>query len=113
MRYRHYRHECNFRVEVRLPTGRIQAWIANISASGARVEGLGDQRAGTPVAIVLNGFVHSGRIVWCRAGLCGLRFDQELGKSAVDRIRERQAGGGPHVHMRRLQGAGHHGFREL
>ena len=113
MRYRHYRHQCNYRVEVRTRAGRIPAWIANISASGARVEGLGEQDSGTPVAVVLNGFVHSGRIVWCRGGLCGIRFDQELGKSTVDRIRERQPGASCHVHSRRTQGAGHHGYREL
>ena len=110
MRYRHYRHECNYRVEMRLPTGRIPAWIVNISASGARMEGLGEQRPQTPVAMVLNGFVHAGRIVWCRAGLCGIRFDQELSRTAVERVRERQAGP---IQSRRMQSAGHHGFREL
>ena len=113
MRYRHYRHECNYRVEVRTRQGRIPGWIANISASGARIEGLGEQQTGAPIAILLNGFMHSGRIVWCRKQLCGVRFDREIGKSDLERVRERQPGGGPAVHTRRIQSAGHHGFREL
>ena len=111
MKYRHYRHECSYRVEVRTPEGRLPGWIVNVSASGARIEGLDEQRPGTRVQLSINGFLHGARIVWCRAPLCGLRFDRDLGKTELERIRERQPGQtGP---MRRMQGAGHHGFREL
>lgn len=85
--------------------------MVDLSVSGARLAGLGDRAIGERAVLRLDLRDHCGRIVWCRDGVCGVRFDQNLGQSDVDRLRARHIDGPGR--SRGMQGAGFHGYREM
>jgi hypothetical protein len=66
--------------------------IRDISASGARVEGIDLPAPGTLVEVQRGGFAALAEIVWRREGQAGLSFDEEIEEGCLfDLINQRQA----------------------
>jgi hypothetical protein len=106
MRFREMRWPCEIAVVATLNgTGR-NAWITNISESGARVRGLDGVAVGNRVILYLLNKTHVAEVRWVRAGQSGLRFATRLRSTDVALIRQG-------VHRPSTAARHAHGLREL
>jgi hypothetical protein len=108
MRYRELRVPCDTEIIVLLGEEARRARFVNISASGARVEGLGRLPRDALVTIAHLSTRISARVVWSNDRQAGLRFPVAL--SASDIAALRGVGGRPGAWV---PPDGHRRFREL
>ena len=106
MRYREPRLPCDTPVTVLAGGVARRGEVANLSATGARLKGLGDLGRGASVQVRFLDLRVEARVMWSRGAEAGLRFPTPLTPWQVSALRREigRAPGGP---------AGARGFREM
>ena len=78
MRDRQPRYFQAMHVRVATPQGPVGARLDNLSATGARLRGVGAVQKGERVALGLKGRGVVGTVVWRKGALAGIHFDSPL-----------------------------------
>lgn len=86
MRTRDQRFDCEFEVEVLLPSGETWAVIKDIAVGGARIAGMGAVRKGQGCTLILDGRRMTATIAWVRGDESGVKFQRRLLPEELDLI---------------------------